>query len=67
MADITKLGTRPKGGWIAIAYDIHAHYGYETMLQLFDRFIAKYQARVGRIAKAKIAEQAHTVAWQKHY
>ena len=64
MADITKLGTRPNGGWIAIAYDIHAHYGYETMLQLFDRFIAKYQARVGRITKAKIAGQAHTVVWQ---
>ena len=64
MADITKLGTRSNGGWIAIAYDIQAHYGYGTMLQLFDSFIAKYQARVGRIAKAKIAGQAHTVVWQ---
>jgi hypothetical protein len=33
------------------------------MLQLFDRFIAKYQARVGRVAKAEIAGQAHTAIW----
>ena len=65
MADITKLGTRPNGGWIAVAYDFHTHYGYETMLQLFDCFITKYQARVERIAKAEFAGQAHTVVWQK--
>ena len=65
MLEVTKLGTRPNGGWIAVAYDLHIHYGYETMLQLFDRFIAKYQARVDRIDKAELAGQAHSVVWQR--
>lgn len=51
---------------MAVAYDFHAHYGYETMLRLFDCFIAKYQVRVGRVAKAELAGQAHTVIWQKY-
>ena len=51
MLEVTKLGTRSNGGWIAVAYNLHAHYGYEAMLRLFDLFIAKYEARVDRIAK----------------
>lgn len=63
MLEVTKLGTRSNGGWIAVAYNLHAHYGYETMLRLFDLFIAKYEARVDRIAKAELAGQAHSVVW----
>jgi hypothetical protein len=33
------------------------------MLSLFDLFIAKYEARVDRIAKAELAGQAHSVVW----
>ena len=64
MLEVTRLGTRLNGSWIAVAYDLHTHYGYETLLQLFDRFIAEYQARVERIAKAEIAGQAHAVVWR---
>ncbi len=65
MKEVTRLGTRLNGGWMAVAYDLHTHYGYETMLQLFDMFITEYQARVDRIDKAEIAGQAHSVVWQR--
>ena len=65
MSDITWLRTENNEGWTAIAYDLHIHYGYKTMLCLFDSFISNFHARVERIAKAKITGQRHTVVWQK--
>lgn len=65
MEEITQLGSRENGGWWAVAYDLHVHYGYETMLQLFDRFVSEFEVRVERIAKAKMAGQAHSVVWQR--
>lgn len=65
MSDITWLRTEHNEGWTAIAYDLHIHYGYKTMLCLFDSFITKFQARVERITSAKITGQTHFVVWQK--
>ena len=65
MSDITWLRTENNEGWTAIAYDLHTHYGYKTMLCLLDSFISNFHARVERIAKAKITGQTHTVVWQK--
>ena len=65
MSDITWLRTENNEGWTAIAYDLHIHYGYKTMLCLLDSFISNFHARVERIAKAKITGQRHTVVWQK--
>lgn len=36
MLEVTKLGTRSNGGWIAVAYNLHAHYGFWWRL-LFNR------------------------------
>lgn len=65
METITKIGTRPNGAWLATAFDLHIHYGYETMLLLFDTFTSKYQARVARVAKSELAGQGSSVVWQK--
>ena len=65
MSDITWLRTENNEGWTAIAYDLHTHYGYKTMLCLLDSFISNFHVRVERIAKAKITGQTHTVVWQK--
>ena len=65
MDEVTLVGTQQNGTWLAFAYDLHYHYGYETMLWLFDRFVSDYQVCVERIAKATVAGDDHTVVWQK--
>lgn len=65
MEAVTKLGTRMYGEWQTMAYDLHIHYGYKTMLLLFDRFISEYQVRVVRIAKAELSGQNNSVVWRR--
>ena len=65
MAEVIRLGTRPNGAWMEVAYDLQIRYGYETMLRLLDRFIADYQARVDRVDKATIAGMAYTTVWRR--
>lgn len=61
MEEITQLNSRENGGWWAVVYNLHVHYGYETILRLFDRFVSEFEVRVERIAKAKMVGQAHSV------
>ena len=65
MEEVTIVGKRPNYGWNGYAYDIHIHYGYETMLLLFDKFIAEYKATVDRVAKAKVSGMNHSVVWRR--
>lgn len=67
MEEVTIVGKRPNYGygWDAYAYDIHIHYGYQTMLMMFDMFIAEYKATVDRVAKAKVSGMNHSVVWRR--
>ncbi len=65
MEEVTTISSRNNEGWWAVAYDLHIHYGYETMLLLYDRFISEFHVCVERIAKAEMVGKRHSVVWQR--
>ncbi|MBO4765029.1 MAG: hypothetical protein J5508_04880 [Bacteroidales bacterium] len=60
MEAVSFLGSRLNGAWRYFGYDIHIGYGYDTMLKLFDKFIADYNVSVERISKAEMYGMAQT-------
>ena len=65
MEEVTIISSRNNEGWWAVAYDLHVHYGYETMLLFCDRFISKFHVCVERISKAEMVGKRHSVVWQR--